>query len=158
MKGETSSTPPLDKDSSGTAIRPIALPSVHRKVFAKTTVASYQPQLREAAGQQQHAAMCPHGTVRMARLLQQHARSARHEAVYIRTDIRNAFNEVNRQAALQALDKAHPELAQLHYAWLHRPTTAIMPATTGCRQTLLTHAGIPQGDPLQQLSVRLGVG
>ena len=144
---------PLHKDGTGTALRPIAIPTTHRKAFAKLIVSNFKGPLQAAAGPRQHAAMCPQGTVKMAQKIQQHLRQVAGEAVYIRTDIRNAFNEVSRQAALQALERAHLELAPLHHAWLHRPTTAILPATVGRRQTIVTHLAfaLVLADPLQKL-------
>ena len=143
---------PLYKDSRGEAIRPIAVPSVHRKVLAKTTVTAFRPELQRSAGSAQYAAMSSNGTLRMAQAVQQHLRQPSAKAVYIRTDIRNAFNEVSRQAALDALRNAHPTLGSLHHAWLHRPTVAITNASEGQRVLMTTHAGIPQGDPLSSLT------
>ena len=146
---------PLHKGASGTALRPTAVPTTHRKVFAKVVVSNFREPLQKAAGKEQHAAMCPQGTIRMAQKIQHHLRRGAGDTVYIRTDIRNAFNEVSRQSALQALERAHPELGPLQHAWLHRPSTAVMPAIKGRRQTLLTHQGIPQGDPLSSLAFTL---
>ena len=143
---------PLYKDGRGEAIyRPIAVPSVFRKVYAKATVASYRLEIQAAAGPSQHAAMCLRGTQQMAQKLRSHWQRADDDTVYIRTDIRN----VHRQAALVGLARAHPLLASLHHAWLHRPTTAVLNTPHGTRKTFCTHAGIPQGDPLSSLSFAL---
>ena len=75
--------------------------------------------------------------------------------MHIRTDIRNAFNEVDRQAALDALHRAHPTLGMVHHAWLHRPTTALIQATAGNRPMVATHAGKPQRDPISSLTFGL---
>ena len=72
--------------------------------------------------------------------------------VYLRTDIHNAFNEVDRQQVLQSLESAHPLLAASQFPWLHRPSQAVMHTTQGTRRTLSTHQGIPQGDPLSSLT------
>ena len=146
---------PLYKNEAGTAVRPIAIPSVHRKVLAKTTVAAFHGELQAAAGPAQHAAMASNGTLRMAQRVQTHLRREHRDCIYIRTDIQNAFNEVDRQAALDALERAHPTLAAMHFAWLHQPTTAVMQANSGVRSLLTTHAGIPQGDPLSSLAFGL---
>ena len=143
---------PLYKNAEGTAIRPIAVPSVHRKVLAKVTVAAFRPELQRATGDAQHAAMSSNGTLRMARKVQAHLEEGGDEAIYIRIDIRNAFNEVDRRAALAALQKA---LGKVHHAWLRRPTTAVMQAPAGRRTLVTTHAGIPQGDPLSSLAFGL---
>ena len=146
---------PLYKDARGSSVRPIAVPSVHRKILAKVTVAAFRPELQRAAGAAQHAAMTSNGTLRMAQQVQRHLHQADSNAVYIRTDIRNAFNEVSRQAALDALGRAHPTLGAIHHSWLHRPTTAVMHAQEGTRHMLSTHAGIPQGDPISSLAFGL---
>ena len=72
---------PLYKDSQGTAVRPIAVLSVHRKVLAKVTVAAFRPELQRAAGDNQHAAMTSNGTVRMAQKVQTHLQAGAHDAV-----------------------------------------------------------------------------
>ena len=146
---------PLYKDARGSAIRPIAVPSVHRKVLAKVTVSAFRPELQHAAGDAQHATMSSNGTLRMAQKVQHHLHAGHADSIYIRTDIRNAFNEVDRQAALDALQRAHPTLGMVHHAWLHRPTTAVMQAQTGTRTLMVTHAGIPQGDPISSLTFGL---
>ena len=133
-------------------------PKCHRKVLAKATVAAFRPELQQAAGDAQHASMAANGTLRMAQQVQRHLHRADHDAIYIRTDIRNAFNEVNRQAALDALRRAHPTLGAVNHAWLHRPTTAVLQAQEGQRTMMTTHAGIPQGDPLSSLAFGLAPG
>ena len=91
-----------------------------------------------------------------ARLIATHLRRHQSESgvapVYIRTDIHNAFNEVDRGQVLQSLETAHPLLAASQYPWLHRPSQAVMHAPEGTRRLLSTHQGIPQGDPLSSLT------
>ena len=57
---------PLYKDARGSAIRPIAAPSVHRKVLAKVRVSVFRAELQHGAGEAQHAAMSSNGTLRVA--------------------------------------------------------------------------------------------
>ena len=52
---------PLRKDATGEGLRPIAIPSAFRKVYARVFVAKFCPQLREAAGPHQFAAMTRDG-------------------------------------------------------------------------------------------------
>ena len=99
--------------------------------------------------------MASNGTLRMAQCVQNHLRQDRKNCIYIRIDIRNAFDEVDRQAAMDALQRAHPTLAAIHYACLHRPTIAVLQARHGVRTLLTTHAGILQGDPLSNLAFGL---
>ena len=124
-------------------------------MLAKVTVAAFRPELQRAAGETQHAAMSSNGTLRMAQKVQTHLQAGTSDAIYIRTDIRNALNEVDRQAALNALQRAHPTLGMVHHAWLHRRTTAVMQAQAGSRTLITTHAGIPQGDPISSLAFGL---
>ena len=70
---------PLFKDAQGTAIRPIAVPSAHRKVLAKVSVAAFRPELQRAAGDAQHAAMASDGTLRMAQTVQRHLHTGRED-------------------------------------------------------------------------------
>ena len=98
------------------------------------------------------SAMCPRGTQQMAQKLRDHWQHNEDETVYIRTDIRNAFNEVHRQAAIDDLARAHPLLASLHGGLITPPPTTAVLKSTPAHEILCTNAGIPQGDPLSSLS------
>ena len=52
---------PLKKSRDGTSLRPIAIPTVFRKGFARICVAKFCPELQETAGPHQYAAMCADG-------------------------------------------------------------------------------------------------
>ena len=148
---------PLYKDSRGTAIRPIAVPTAFRKCYARSVLAVHRTVLSEAAGPHQYAAMTADG----ARLVAHHLRTQAAEpgppSLYIRTDISNAFNEVDRQHVLESLMTAHPLLSASQYAWLHRPTHAVMHSQAGSRRTLSTAQGIPQGDPLSSIAFAIAL-
>ena len=143
---------PLYKNSKGDAIRPIAVPSVFRKTYARATLAQHRPALSEATGPHQYAAMTKDGARLIASHLRHHQRATSAPTVYLRTDIQNAFNEIDRQQVLSSLEAAHPLLAASQFPWLHRPTQAIMQGDSGTRRVLSTHKGIPQGDPLSSLT------
>ena len=70
----------------------------------------------------------------------------------VRTDITNAFNDVSRLSALQALHDIDPQLAACQHSWLTRHTVAVTRAPGSARAILRTSRGIPQGDPLSSLT------
>ena len=146
---------PLYKNGKGDAVRPIAVPSVFRKVYARATLARHRNALSEATGPHQYAAMTKDGARLIASHLRRHQETSSKD-VYLRTDIHNALNEVDRQKVLQALEAAHPLLAASQFSWLHRPSHAVMSTAQGTRRTLTTHQGIPQGDPLSSLTFGAG--
>ena len=143
---------PLYKNGSGDAIRPIAVPTTFRKAYARATLARHRQVLSDACGPHQYAAMTKDGARLIATHLRRHQSESGIPPVYIRTDIHNAFNEVDRGQVLQSLETAHPLLAASQYPWLHRPSQAVMQAPEGTRRLLSTHQGIPQGDPLSSLT------
>ena len=142
---------PLYKNASAEAIRPIAVPTAFRKCYARACIAMHRAALSEAAGPHQYAAMTRDGARLVATHLRNHSRQAG-PRVYIRTDIRNAFNEIDRQHVLDTLQRTHPVLGAAQFSWLHRPSHAVIHCQEGTRRMLSTHLGIPQGDPLSSLT------
>ena len=143
---------PLKKNTPGTSLRPIAVPTAFRKVYARVCVMKFRTELKEASGPFQYAAMQADGCRNIALALR-HSRSvAGEDQVFLRTDINNAFNQADRQATLDSLALAHPLLQASQYAWLRHPTHAFLPAWQGGRRQMCTDVGIPQGDPLSSLA------
>ena len=121
----------LCKDSSGESLRLIAIPTVWRKVVGRASVTHFRDVLRHAAGDFQYAAMTPDGGARMAAATRWQAQT-HHHRVFVRTDIQNAFNEIGRHSVYEALPHASPVLAAMQFAWLSRPSVAVLdnPAAT----------------------------
>ena len=149
---------PLCKNSAGTAIRPIAVPTAFRECCARAVIALHRQDLTEAAGPHQFAAMMPDGARCVANHLRTQTSPAPQTQVFVRTDIRNAFNEIDRQHVLASLESANPLLAASQFCWLHRPTTAFMQANEGTRRILHTNVRIPQEDPLSSLAFAVAMG
>ena len=76
----------------------------------------------------------------------------------VRTDIANAFNDVSRASALQALHDIDPQLAACQHSWLTRPTVAVTRAPGGLRDTPAHLPGDSTGRPheLSHLHRRVG--
>ena len=87
---------PLYKNNKADAVRPIAVPSVFRKAYSRASLARHRGALSEATGPHQYAAMTRDGARLIATHLRRH-REASSNVVYLRTDIHNAFNEMDRQ-------------------------------------------------------------
>ena len=147
-------TIPLKRNAAGTSLRPIAMPTASRKVYARATVARFRTELQEASGPFQYAAMRA-GCRSIATALR-HLRAPQHTPqCFLRTDIYNAFNQASRQVTLDSLASAHPLLQASQYAWLRHPSHAFLPTCQGGRRHLTTDVGIPQGDPLSNLAFTL---
>ena len=146
---------PLRKNTAGTSLRPIAVPSAFRKVYARSCVARFRPDLHEASGPYQYAAMRADGCRHIATALRNCRSPDASPRLFLRTDIQNAFNQADRQSTLDSLASAHPLLQASQYAWLRNPSHAFMQAGHGGRRHLTTDAGIPQGDPLSSLAFTL---
>ena len=147
---------PLYKDGSGESLRPIAIPTVWRKVVGRSTVTYFKDVLRHAAGHFQYAAMTPDRGAKLAAATRWQAQS-RPDHVFVRTDIHNAFNELQRPSVYEALSFASPLLAATQYAWLSRPSIAVLDHYQGNHQLLSTTTGIPQGDPLSSLAFAIAL-
>ena len=63
---------PLHKDSEGVGLRPIAIPTVFRKTYAKVFVAKFRSELQDAAGPHQFSAMSRDGARNIASVLRDH--------------------------------------------------------------------------------------
>ena len=146
---------PLKKNTPGTSLRPIAVPTAFRKVYARVCVMRFRAELKEASGPFQHAAMQADGCRSIALALRDSRAPGEADRFFLRTDIHNAFNQANRQATLDSLATAHPVLQASQYAWLRHPSHAFLPAWQGGRRHLTTDVGIPQGDPLSSLAFTL---
>ena len=70
----------LYKNARGESLRPIAIPTVWRKIVGRATVVHFREVLRHAAGDFQYAAMTPDGRARMVT-------ANHHDRVFVRTDI-----------------------------------------------------------------------
>ena len=143
---------PLYKDAQGSSLRPVAIPTLWRKVFGRATVEHYRPVLRHAAGPSQFAAMTPDGGAKLAATTMAAANGLTGERLLLRTDIQNAFNEIHRHVVYESLSYATPALAASQYAWLSRPTHAVLDNHASRNVVLSTTIGIPQGDPLSSLA------
>ena len=74
---------PLYKDPDGHTVRPIAIPSVWRKVVDRATVNHFREVLRRHVGPSQYAAMLPEGGAKMAAATRWHAQSS-NDTVFVR--------------------------------------------------------------------------
>ena len=141
----------LYKDSQGASLRPIAIPTVWRKIIGRASVTHFRDVLRHAAGDFQYAAMTPDGGARMAAATRWQSQ-AQQERVFVRTDIQNAFNEIQRHSVYEALSYSSPLLAATQFAWLCRPSIAVLENPASVNGFLATTTGIPQRDPLSSLA------
>ena len=148
---------PLSKGSQAQGVRPLAIPTVFRKLIGKLVVHKWRKALADHSSPHQFAALRSNGCHLCAR----EARSLINRAssnVLVRCDIANAFNSIDREAVLQAFHDISPELAHSQCAWLQRPTVALTMMSDGTRSALRTAVGIPQKNPLSSLAFTAALG
>ena len=152
-----STVTPLRKSHDAPGVRPVAIPTVLRKLVAKAAVAHWREPLRKQASVHQYSALTPDGAAKCAK----HARTLLTQApgtVLIRTDVKNAFNSHDRGAVTQALHQVDPALASLQLPWLKRSSQALLRDETGNNHCIATNLGLPQGDPLSSLAFTAVLG
>ena len=143
---------PLNKDQHATQVRPLAVPTVLRKIYAKATVLRWKRAFALAAGPHQYGCMRSNGAAVCAREARCAAESRGDHTCFARTDITNAFNCIDRSHVLRSLALADPTIASCHLAWLRRPTWGLIADGSGQLVAIRASTGIPQGDPLSSIA------
>ena len=127
---------PLDKQPG---VQPIGIGEVPQRIVAKAVLRLVDLDIREAYGSLQVCAGCE-AAVHAVRQLYRDPGS---QAVLL-VDASNAFNSVNRQAALHNFLRLCPPLARILINTYQSPVRLIIPGSGG----LVSTEGTTQGDPL----------
>ena len=141
-----SSLIPLSKDSQGSGVRPIAMPSVWRKLAGLMILHKWRSPLTRAMGQHQFGAMRKDGSLQFAAHVRAKLDTAQDPMVVMRCDVQNAFGAIHRTQVLAAASAVDPALSKSLTPWLCRASGASLLSTSTSRELLLTNRGIPQGD------------
>ena len=78
----------LYKDTRGASLRPIAIPTVWRKIVGRASTTHFRDVLRHAAGEFEYAGMPSDGGARMAAATRWQSQTHQ-DRVFVRTDIQN---------------------------------------------------------------------
>ena len=143
---------PLWKDPQGQGLRPIAIPTVWRKLAAQLLLQRWGPALRAAAGPYQFSAGTPDGANRFASATRAAMDATNCSHALLRTDVSNAFGSVHRSSLFEVLHSIDPTLVASYSPWLARPTLGVTYRPNGQPVFLPASRGIPQGDPLSSIS------
>ena len=140
---------PLDKCPG---VRPIGIAEVHRRIIAKAILNLLKLDIQTAAGPLQVCAGQEGGCKAAIHVMRQIFNEEEMEAVLL-VDATNAFNSVNRQAALHNISILCPSLAHALYNTYQAPVLCVI---QGGGEILSTE-GTTQGDPLAMAMYALAV-
>ena len=141
----------LSKDAEGSGVRPIAMPSIWRKMAGLMILQKWRLPLMRAMGPHQYGAMKSDGGLQFATTIPARLDSAQAPLVIVRCDVQNAFGAVHRQQVLAAASQVDPLLSKSLAPWLCRSSGAALLSEPLVRDFLQTTRGIPQGDPLSSV-------
>ena len=139
---------PLDKQPG---VRPIGIGEVPWHIVAKAVLRLVDMNIREACGALQVCAGCEGGCEAAVHAVRQLYRDPSLQAVLL-VDASNAFNSVNRQAALHNILRLCPPLARILINTYQSPVRLIIPGSGG----LVSTEGTTQGDPLAMAMYAFG--
>ena len=130
---------PLDKDPG---VRPIGVGEILRRIIGKAVTTLLNPALAEATAPLQTCAGIPGGVEATIHALRRIFDDPETEAVLL-LDARNAFNVLNRKAALNNIKYTCPEIATYIINTYRNPAELHI---ANCKETLLSEEGTTQGD------------
>ena len=145
---------PLLKDGGG--VRPVAGGESLRKLTARALVREHRHSLLAAAGELQFGAGRPAGAETLLHTVQAVV-ARRPSHAWVQLDLANAFNSLERRAALEALAEHAPALLPLAETFLCRASTFLFLAAGGEGAELRATRGVEQGDVLGPLLFAAGV-
>ena len=140
---------PLDKCPG---VRPIGIGEVPRRIAAKAILRIVSPDVEEAAGPLQVCAGQEGGCEAAVHAMRQIFEDSNTEAVLL-VDATNAFNSINRKAALHNISIICPPLAQVLVNTYRAPIRLFI---TGSGEIASTE-GTTQGDPLAMAMYALAI-
>ena len=140
---------PLDKCPG---VRPIGVGEVPRRIIAKAVLRIVGGDIKEAAGPLQACAGQEGGCEAAVHAMRHIFQSPESEAVLL-VDATNAFNSLNRLAALHNISVTCPPLAQILINTYRVPIRMIIPGSGEIAST----EGTTQGDPLAMAMYSLAI-
>ncbi len=138
---------PLDKRPG---VRPIGICEVLRRIVGKATMQVVGPSVQKAAGTKQLCAGQSMGIEAAIHAMQSIYEDDNTEAILM-VDASNAFNRLNRQAALHNIELLCPALATILKNTYSRPADLFVDG-----EVLKSNEGTTQGDPLAMSMYAIG--
>ena len=136
---------PLSK-GQGSAVRPIAVPSVFHKIASSVAATQIFPEIQTTTHGTQHGIGLKNGSTvlveRVRALMRQHP-----EYAIAHLDVSNAFGCVDRHAASRVLKSISHVAAKVLQHWITSTQWAMCQRATGEYVFLATQERIPQRDP-----------
>lgn len=145
---------PLRKPNGG--VRPIAAPSLLRRLAGRILVRKRKAELAEALGPQQYAVGTAAGTELMAHTVRA-LTEADPELTVLALDARNANCTASREACLEQLAAKAPDLLPCARLFTQRESHYFFWDGRGHCHELRTTNGVDQGDPLAPLLFACGL-
>ena len=140
---------PLLKNGQG-QVRPIAMPTMVRKLQATLTCLHFQEIISDHVGVTQFGTQ-KSGCARFGRWASlQKKRFVNHACVQL--DLQDAFCSIDRRILHARLNEFSPDLASVRSCWLATPSFTVMPDEHGTSCLFQTTRGVAQGDPLSTMS------
>ena len=131
---------PLDKDPG---VRPIGIGEVPRRIIAKSILKVIGEDVKSAAGSLQTCAGHEAGCEAAIHAMKEIEASEETEAIFL-VDASNAFNTINRQAALHNIQIICPAMSSM----LHNTYTKSIRLFVSGEGEISSMEGVTQGDPL----------
>ena len=140
----------------GGGVRPIAAPSLLRRLAGRLLVSTRKKELAEALGRRQFAV----GTAAGTEVLGHSVRALTEEdpdLVLLCLDAKNAYGTTDRAACLDALGRVAPELLACAELFCRRTSQYLFWDGAGQCHRLRATSGVDQGDPLAPLLFACGL-
>ena len=128
-------------------VRPFALGSVIRRSISRATSQVFSSRLSAAVGEMQYGAGPPAGAEEMQKTVMTDL-AMRPAACLSSFDVRNAHNEIERAAVINAVRQKLPELSPWVEPWLRTSTTHVCTLPGSTPMQLPKDRGGDQRDPL----------
>ena len=140
----------------GGGVRPIAAPSLLRRLAGRLLVSTRKTELASALGRQQFAV----GTAAGAEVLGHSVRAlteADPDLVLLCLDAKNAYGTASRADCLDALGREAPDLLPFAQVFCRRASRYLLWDDAGECHCLRATSGVDQGDPLAPLLFACGL-
>ena len=136
-------------------VRPLVIGATIRRLGLRALARAKKDQLSEAAGDNQYGVGRPGGQDLLVKRLQAQA-EVRPDAVFVKVDLKAAFQRMERRPAIEAMEAAAPEVAAALKAWYTGPSEHLWRDAAGRFETVTSTRGFDQGDPLAPAAFAIG--
>ena len=140
----------LKKKDGG--LRPIAIGDVFRRLAAKLAVHKLQPRVSRYLSPSQLGCGVPGGIEVAVHSARYSLMNAKEDSVFIKLDISNAFNTIDRRHVANCLKEVAPEMLPFFQLSYSKPSKLVYGA-----DTILSTSGLQQGAPDAPIEFSIGI-